>query len=175
MNTPLAITEWLVELEGAMLEVATAALGFPDAEIIEKGLKVTDNLGGAYLSLTGDIDTVQIGVTTDPEGFQRIAKALLGMEPTDEDLTAPDMADAVCEVVNVLAGIIKRRIQGKLSRLALGLPIFVRGGVQTTDRMSIIASKFRFGDILASIVIIQPAVPRHESLPPRARSVPAGA
>ena len=41
----------------------------------------------------------------------------------------------MCEIVNIIAGGLKRRVHGRLPPIKLGLPIFVKGTVQTSGRI----------------------------------------
>ena len=46
-----------------------------------------------------------------------------------------EMADAMCEIVNIVAGDFKARVRDRANPLQMGLPVFIQGAVQATDRV----------------------------------------
>lgn len=146
---------WLVDLEGAFEEVSTTALGLP-------GLSITGRhdqppaLHGAYLALVGPTGAVQIGLASIPEGCQALAKGLMGMGPADPPLPEREMADAVCEIVNIVAGAFKARVRDRAGPLQMGLPVFIQGAVQATDRVAVRVAEVRLGDVPAVILLVHP-------------------
>ena len=65
---------------------------------------------------------------------------------------AAEVADAVGEIVNMLAGSVKRRMSGDRD-LELGLPIFLHGYIQPTDKLTVVALPTRFGTIETMVLI----------------------
>ena len=53
----------------------------------------------------------------------------------------------------MLAGSVKRRMTGLGAELELGLPIFLHGYIQPTDRLSVIALPTRFGPVETMVLI----------------------
>lgn len=156
MTTPEAgLGAWLADLEGAFEEVSTTALGFP-------GMTVTGRherppaLRGAYLGLVGPTGAVQIGLAASPEGCQALAKGLMGMGPADAPLPDNEMADAVCEIINIVAGGFKARVRDRASPLQMGLPLFIQGAVQSTDRVAVRVAEVTLGDVPAVLVLVHP-------------------
>jgi hypothetical protein len=137
-------------------EVATTALGLPGCEIVRTYDRIPPGREGAYLALVGQEDSIQIGLISNAEGCQALAKSLLQMEPGDADLDPPDVADAMCEVVNIIAGGIKARVNGKVPPIKLGLPIFVNGAVQPSSRLVIVVAEVIIGPVPAALVLIEP-------------------
>ncbi|HEY8945162.1 MAG TPA: chemotaxis protein CheX, partial [Polyangiaceae bacterium] len=97
---------------------------------------------------------MQMGLFADERGCQRLAKALLGMDENDEDLPAADLGDAVSEVLNMLAGSVKRRISDHAD-VKLGLPVFVRGAVFSTH-YSMLTARLSLGPVHAVVVFALP-------------------
>ena len=149
------LAAWLTDLEGAFAEVATTALGFP-------GLSVTGRhdrpppLHGAYLGLVGPAGAVQIGLAASPEGCQALAKGLMGMGADEPAMPENEMADAVCEIVNIVAGAFKARVRDRASPLQMGLPVFIQGAVQPTDRIAVRVAEVRFGEVPALLLLVHP-------------------
>ncbi|MCM2334974.1 MAG: chemotaxis protein CheX [Anaeromyxobacteraceae bacterium] len=146
---------WLADLEGAFEEVATTALGYP-------GMTVTGRheqppaLHGAYLGLVGAAGAVQIGLASTPEGCQALAKGLMGMGTEEPALPDEEMADAVCEIINIAAGAFKARVRDRCNPLQMGLPVFIHGAVQSTERVAVRVADVRFGGLPAVLLLVHP-------------------
>lgn len=156
MSHSLSINDWMAAMGETMNEVATTALCFSGCEIVRTFTEIPDGLEGAYLALVGQEDSIQIGLTSNAEGCQALAKALLQMEPGSEEMEPADVADAMCEVVNIIAGGIKARVNGKVPPIKLGLPIFVKGAVQPSTRIVIVVAEVIIGPVPAALVLIEP-------------------
>ncbi len=113
-----ALTESASEL------TATVLGGVPFAALPEGVEPLAGH--GAYLGLVAADEPIQVGILVDTGGCQHLAKLLLGMAPTDEDLAQSDVSDAMCEIINIIAGGLKRRVSERM-KVTMGLPIFVAG------------------------------------------------
>lgn len=146
---------WLADLEGAFAEVSGTALGFPGMSVTGRH-EAPPSLHGAYLGLMGPAGAVQIGLASSPEGCQALAKGLMGMTPADEPLPDNEVADAVCEIINIVAGAFKARVRDRANPLQMGLPVFIRGAVQSTERIAVRVAEVRFGDVPAALLLVHP-------------------
>jgi hypothetical protein len=107
----------LTALSESLAEVAATVLG---------GLRVdthAEQAGpaaphGAYLALVAQGEPIQLGLLADPGGCQLLARTLLGMDPDDEELPTSDVSDAMCEIINIVAGGVKRRVSPGVGRHA---------------------------------------------------------
>jgi hypothetical protein len=120
---------------------------------------------GAYLGLVAQDEPVQVGILVDGVDCQLLSKALLGMEPTDEDLPPSDVSDAMCEIINIIAGGLKRRVAERMP-VTLGLPIFVSGHPLPNQQQSVLARSIKIGGVSASVLLLtqkQNAVPLSRS------------
>lgn len=108
---------------------------------------------GAYLGLVAQEEPIQVGILVDGAGCQVLAKALLGMDPGDEDLPPPDVSDAMCEVINIIAGGLKRRVSSKMP-VTLGLPIFVAGHPLPNQQQTVAARQIQIGDVIANVILL---------------------
>lgn len=151
----LTAEAWMEVLLAAAREVATTALGLTVSERLGEAATLTSGLEGAYLALVGQEDSIQIGIASSPEGCAALAKALLGMT-SDDDLPDSDMADALCEIVNILAGVVKRNVVARAASMTLGLPLFVKGVVQPTERIVLTLTDVCIGEVHAILVLIRP-------------------
>lgn len=146
---------WLADLEGAFQEVASTALGFPGMDVASRH-EAPPALHGAYLGLVGPAGAVQIGVASSQEGCQALARALMGMGPDDQPLPDNEVADAVCEIINIVAGAFKARVRDRANPLQMGLPVFIQGAVQSTDRVAVRVAEVTFGAVPASLLLVHP-------------------
>lgn len=146
---------WLADLEAAAEEVATSALSLPGMQVTARH-EAPPSLHGAYLGLVGPAGAVQIGLASSPEGCQALAKGLMGMGAGDPDLPEAEVADAVCEIINIVAGGFKARVRDRANPLQMGLPVFIRGAVQSTERVAVGVAEVRLGDVQAALLLVHP-------------------
>jgi len=154
----LVSTDWLEALQAEFEVLAKGSLGFPS---VVRGASCEEppaDMEGAYLALIPtEGPSCQVGLVSTSEGCRAFANALLGSAAPDGPLSAADVADAVCEVVNMLAGGVQRRLRQKSDlTLGLGLPTFFHGPVQTTDRLGVTAVRVRAGDFESALLVVHP-------------------
>jgi hypothetical protein len=146
--------DWLGALETEFAVLAPGALGLAAPAAGEQLGGAPPRSAGAYLPLLSADGGVQLALVSDEAGCAAIARGLLGMADADP-LTAPEVADAVCEVMNILAGGVKARLRERAT-LQMGLPTFFHGPVQATDRLGVAAVEVRAGDLAAALVVVHP-------------------
>jgi len=108
---------------------------------------------GAYLGLVAQDEPVQVGIVVDGGGCQLLSKSLLGMEPSDEDLPPADVSDAMCEIVNIIAGGLKRRVSDRMA-ITMGLPIFVSGHPLPNQQQAVLARTLKLGDVSVCVLLL---------------------
>jgi len=119
-----SIHAWVEALEEAALEVVELALGLPGCAFVAKKVAAPRNVAGAYLPLFGGAgESLYVGWLVSAEASHALAGGLLGIG-AGETLADEVVADAMGEVVNILAGGLKRRMLPLVHPLSLGLPIF---------------------------------------------------
>jgi len=150
--TPEILSRCLDALSESTSEVAATVLGGVPFNAL--GSDSSYGSGhGAYLGLVADDEPFQVGILVDPAGCQSLSKALLGMEPGDEDLPASDVSDAMCEVVNIVAGGLKRRVSERM-KITLGLPIFVAGHPLPNQQQEVSARALKLGEVAVSLLVL---------------------
>lgn len=158
--TPAVQSQCLDALTESASELTSTVLGGLAFEA--QGACVDFGAGnGAYLGLVAQEEPVQVGILVDGVGCQLLSKALLGMEPTDDDLPPSDVSDAMCEIINIIAGGLKRRVAANMP-VTMGLPIFVSGHPLPNQQQAVLARLVRIGDVSASVLLLtqkQNAVP----------------
>jgi len=140
-----ALTESASELTGTVLGGATFEVLGP----------CTDFGGGngAYLGLVAQEEPIQVGILVDGPGCQSLSKSLLGMDPADEDLPPSDVSDAMCEIVNIVAGGFKRRVLDRMP-VTMGLPIFVSGHPLPNQQQTVLARSIKIGGVAANVLLL---------------------
>lgn len=73
------------------------------------------------------------------------------------EVSPGDRADALAEAANILAGFVKRNIQEHLHPVQLGLPLYVNGHLETSDRVRAMVTHLRLGSIAAAVVVLRAA------------------
>lgn len=147
---------WLPDLEAAFDEVANTALGFGDLAVTGRHDRAPAAYRGAYLALVGPKGAIQIGLASDDAGCQALAKALLGTDPTSPDLPPEELADAFCEIVNIVAGAFKARVRDRSAPLQMGLPTFFNGPAQPTERTAVAVADLRVATYPAALLLVHP-------------------
>lgn len=150
--TPALQASCLDALIAALDEVSTTVLGGEGAAPLPSQ-RSSGPGHGAYLSLNAGDEPVQVGLAVSPEGCQALAKALLGMDVADEDLPSADVSDAMCEVINMVAGGLKRRVSPGLP-ITLGLPIFVAGQALPNHQQEVSSRSVALGDVAVSVILL---------------------
>lgn len=151
--TTASIDIWLDELISAAEEVATSALGFEVSTLVNKDKPSNEDLRGSYLAMVGDEQTVQLGIAVKPEDSIPLARALMCMEPEDGDLSDEEIIDALGEMVNILAGGLKTRMDGRAPPMVIGMPLVMQGHVEVPNRASIARALVDWGGIEAQLLV----------------------
>lgn len=155
MSESTTLQEWLAAMIDASTELATVTLGFDGVTTVGTADDVADHSAGAYIGLVGETTTVQLAMCSTIDGCKQLARALLGMTEEDE-LADSDMADAMGEVMNIVAGTVKTRMDGRLPALKLGLPLFVTGRVYSVNQPETAVLNVDVGPIRAQLVAFRP-------------------
>ncbi len=146
----------LDDLEAAFQEVAVSALGQGDVRTAERLDVPPPQYQGAYLGLVALQGALQIGIASDEAGCQALSKGLMGMTDADPPLPAGELADAFCEIVNIVAGGFKAKVRDRAGSMQLGLPVFFRGPAQPTDHTAVRVAVVKMGGITAALMLVYP-------------------
>jgi hypothetical protein len=153
MSAKLTVTQWRTAVEGAANEIATYALSFSNAVVQDPvDLERASSMIGAHIPLVGGGQAFDLALVSSADGCLALSRAILCAGPA-APLRDAEIADAVGEIVNMLGGAVKRRLSGHRADLELGLPIFLHGYIQPTDRLSVIALPVRFATIETMVLI----------------------
>jgi hypothetical protein len=148
---------WLGVAVGSLSELGSTALACDNVQLIEPRTPVPQHITGAMISIVGERDSIELAVSSTLAGCQVLAKALMCMEPTDEDLPHADLGDSIGEISNMVAGGIKNRMTAKCPGLRLGLPFFVDGIVEAKRGCESGAALLELGTTPVYVVVLRNA------------------
>lgn len=127
----MPIDSWLDQLADVAKEVAASTLSTEAFEIRDRTHGIPKELAGSWIAMVGDECSAQVGICSNQSGAKRLAGMMLGMGP-DEELDDEGTADAVCELINVMAGVLKSRVSAQMAHFKLGIPVFFQGSLSVS-------------------------------------------
>jgi hypothetical protein len=160
MNEPTLtlsdVTHWRAAVVAAAGEIAMYSLAMPSAyvgEAIEGPDE--DGLVGAHIPLLGGSEPLELALVGSTAACRALAAAMwqIGDDATPSQ---SETADAIGEIVNMLAGSVKRRMKTAGVDLELGLPIFTLGKIVPSAQQTILTMPVRFGEVDVFAQVIGP-------------------
>jgi hypothetical protein len=151
------VADWVVAMADASGELA-ASLGFDGVEVLGWHDVPPTGMAGAYIPMLAEDQTLQLALLASPDGCADLSRLLLGMEP-EEEVPAADIADAVGELVNIVAGGVKQRLVDSTGGLRLGLPVFIHGYVQPTQQLEVSLASVRIGAVDSYLMALRSTLP----------------
>ncbi|MDJ0767075.1 MAG: chemotaxis protein CheX [Myxococcota bacterium] len=153
MPTTAVAGRWLgIALEAAQ-EVGTGSLDLAPEFVDARDRDRSQVSSGAYIPIICGREKLHIGMASTEQGCIDLTRALLCMEPDEDDPTQEDVADAVSEIVNILAGIMQRMVPEDGPQVELGLPIFINGGI-VACRLDTELATIQYGNTVVDITVI---------------------
>lgn len=104
------LESWLNACQDAFHDLATTTLGFDDCEGLEMRAGASRGDLSAYIRLFSDQGAYQLGLSLYSDTAHDLACVMLGLDPDEEILPPNDVADAMGEMANILAGGVKARM-----------------------------------------------------------------
>jgi CheY-specific phosphatase CheX len=153
----IGLAEWVDALVAAANQLATESLGFEEGEVVATETTLGSLVSGSLIALVGNQHSVEVGLCATQDNCVSLARAFLGMEPEDGDLSKADMDDALGEMANVLAGALKARMDGRVPAMQLGLPIVFQGLLGASTSAEVMVVHIRWQDVGAQTVLIRNA------------------
>ncbi len=146
--------QWRDAVQGATTELARNALGFTGAKVAQPvAIEQTINMVGAHIPMIGS-QAFELSLFATRESCSQLATAVLGMNA--DALPPGTIPDAIGEIVNMIAGGVKRRLASNGGDLELGLPVFVNGNVELAGRQSAVTLPVQIGPIHTFVLILGP-------------------
>ncbi len=145
---------WIDAAVTALSEVGRDFIGCGPANVVRKHDHIPGDLQGAYIPLVCPTVSFQLALLATSDGAQRLAKAMLCV-PEDEELPPADVADAMGEIMNIVAGMVKNVMQPKVESLKLGLPMYIHGHVQGSNGVEIRVVDLQLGDQATHLLVLK--------------------
>lgn len=155
----IPVQEWQQAMLEATRRTAAASLGYEHCEWMGAREQLPAETCGSYLPVISQENSIQLALVSDDAGCRRLAQALLGMSEGDE-LSSGDVADAVGEICNIIAGGVKILLHDKDTELKLGLPLFIHGHVQNTVLLESAVAEVKIGPVDAYFVVLRHRPPK---------------
>ncbi len=146
---------WIQNLLGAAEELGTDALAFEDPMEVEPANSPPIESMTSCVAMLGDQNSIQLGVAASQEHCNIMVRSMLGMEDDEGPLSESDLSDAFGEIVNILAGSLKTRVDSTESTMVLGLPIVLWGRIEVPSNMEMGAALVRWGAVEATLFVLK--------------------
>lgn len=147
------MADWSESVHQSVGEVAISSLG---ADLRASGAEgPSASLWGAYIPLLTSRDAVRVGVLASPQACESLARLFLAADAQTPKLEDADVADALCEFLNIVAGVLKRNMAERLPALQIGLPLFVAGAVVNHRHAEAWTRQVRLGDVPATLAVVR--------------------
>jgi hypothetical protein len=110
---------------------------------------VPPGLSGSFVAVAGGGRSLQVGLLSDPMGWQRLSQAL-----HDDLVCTPEtLVSGASELATAAAAAFRRELPDS-DELTLGMPLFVDGGVSVGDDTEIQAADVVLGSTRALLVLL---------------------
>jgi len=148
------VEAWLDAAVDAVGEIAES-LGYEETQRGDRNAQVPTGRLGAYVPMLAHDASLHIGLIAEKDGLVQLTQALLGMDPSEEAPEPSDVADAVGEITNMLAGGVKTRLVEQDPEIKLGLPLFVDGKIELSGSMEARTAQVTMGTVNAAILVLR--------------------
>jgi len=149
-ETQVLLKDCLTAAESSAKDFVLSTLGYNQYHITDYPPALPEIHLGSYVALLSESAKMEIAVLTDHKGCIQLAKDMLGSEPDSE----ADVADALGEIANILAGGVKRQLPDRLPRAQIGLPFLLKGKIQFGEKVQLAASRARWGELEVLLVVL---------------------
>lgn len=153
MGAPVTTEAWMSCILDAVGEVSEMTFESP-ANDIQRSAKLPSGREGSLLPLQKGTESLHLGVLSDKAGCIALTRGLLQME-VDEEVADEDIADAVGEIVNILAGVVQRALDGEGDGVKLGFPVYIRGEIIAPHKSEALCANLNLGPARADIIIVR--------------------
>jgi len=151
------IQAWMDMLQEATVSCARDMFCVEECPVEYSGAGPAEAGPGAYITLVGKSESVQMGIISSTEGCKLLAGMLLGMEADEcDDMSGADMVDAYGEILNVVAGVVKQLVNESDSSFHLGLPIFINGQVCAMEHQESMVNTLSIGGVSTHLLVLTP-------------------
>ena len=150
----VSLLHWIDATLESAKEVATVTLEVDQVEELGRQDELKGVHCGAFVAVVGPSESVEIGFASSRETCVEFTRALFCMEP-ESDPVEDDIADAVGEITNMLAGGVKTAMAGLVPGCRLGLPVFFNGHIGVSRRHEAKVIEVMLGKHPALLLIVR--------------------
>jgi Chemotaxis phosphatase CheX len=119
----LSLTEWLDAVVSGGQELAKASLHYDDCRLTGREELMPEAQHGAYIPLVSEVNVLLLGFSATSAVCLTLARAMMGMAP-DEEIGLQEATEVLTELMNMWAGLVKRRVHREDPDLKIGLPMY---------------------------------------------------
>lgn len=159
-QSTIGMQDWVKAIQEATNDMALTVMGLSETcsfGASESGFSSGD--GGALISLANANHSVQIGILADEDGCKKLSGKMLGLESDESELSKIEVSDTMGELVNIIAGGVKRIMSEATGSIQLGLPVFVTGHVESSDKIETVVIPTQIAGIDTRLMILKKRVP----------------
>lgn len=153
MGQPVSTEVWMNRILIAVDEVAVTTFSSV-ANDVERTSRLPQNREGSLLPVQKGSESLHLGVLSDKQGCIALTRELLQMSD-EEDVRDEDVADAVGEIVNILAGVMQRSLDGDGEGVTLGFPVYVRGEIIAPHKSETLCATLNLGPARTDIIVVR--------------------
>lgn len=155
-EVPLGLGDWVAAASEALIESAEVLLGMDTKLASSTTMYPTtgSDRWGVLLPFFAQTYSLHLGLMSTSAGCKGLTDAMLG----PDDWSDEDIADAVGEIVNVMAGLMRGVLIERDDTIDFGFPIVMQGhlvGGRSSESSVMVAS---IGDIECDLVVMMTAL-----------------
>ena len=147
------IDEWAGAATAASIDIAIQVLGLDAAILLEPGEPFAAPFA-AYVPLSSSDSHIQLGIVAELSDCERMSRTLLCLSNEEPVASDGDVADAIGEIANMVAGATKTMMNPRIPDIVLGLPLCVRGRIET-QAVEQVATELLVGSMRVRIVLLR--------------------
>lgn len=148
----VSLDDWFRAATDTMAEVAEGPLDCEMSLLDRKEGHSTPSLC-ASIPLVSSTDSIQIGLVASSEVCDALTRILMCMDEDEELEGDSDVADAMGEIVNIVAGAMKSHLEGRVEGLELGLPLVARDVIDNVPPTRRTSAAIRLGSHEATLFV----------------------
>lgn len=136
-SSSLSTLNWFGEILTAALVLVQACLNSEKYKVLGRvETHPKENMSSVYVPLISAGDAILVGLLVEKRHMKTIAKNFMKLEKVEDIISNEEITDASKEIINILAGIIKRQLLTKQPIVRSGIPIFMNGYLQPGENQN---------------------------------------
>lgn len=153
-SSDVTIEWWIGKVAAAARDFSKVSLGTEKFEVRQMTKGLPKHISGSCIALVGDKCAAQIGICSDSVGCTRLASMMLGLgegEKMEED----GVTDAICELANVLAGLVKTRVTETYPGFQIGMPVYFQGELGAGSGVEVGSVEVAIDGTLVHLIVLR--------------------